>query len=303
MRFRHGTRLLGPLFPVPFLLAAAGFLYGCACPLEKKNPASDPTPHTLVVKGPAGALHVEDGGTGGIPVLFVHGLGGDSEVWAAQLAHLRPSRRAVALDMRGHGRSDAPKDGDYSIPAMASDVAAVADALGLQRFVLVGHSWGGPIIAAYAGRHPGRVAGLLFADPAGDLTQLSPKEIEGFRKSMREGDEAANIRAFFKQMLAPAAPGVADKVLASVAKAPLSMFGAAWEGMFAYSPARDLARFGGPMLTVITAQNKEPYSLQNVDRRIQVVEMAGVSHWVMMDKPEEFNAAMDRFLALCAKGK
>ena len=57
------------------------------------------------------------------------------------------------------------------------------------------------------------------------------------------------------------------------------------------------------MLTVITPQNKEPYSLQNLDRRIQVVEMTGVSHWVMMDKPEEFNAAMDRFLTLCEKGK
>jgi pimeloyl-ACP methyl ester carboxylesterase len=137
----------------------------------------------------------------------------------------------------------------------------------------------------------------------GDLTKLSPKEIEGFRKSVSEGDQAANILGFFKQMLVPAAPGVAERVLASVKATPVPVFISAWEGLFAYSPAQDLSRYPGPMLTIITPQNKEPYSLQNLDSKIQVMEMTGTSHWVMMDKPQEFDAAMDRFLTNCEPSK
>ena len=281
------------------LLATAAFLCGCSCPLSKKSPASASVPRTLVIQRPAGAIVAEESGAGGLPVLFVHGLGGDSQVWAEQVARLRPQRTVVTMDLPGHGQSVPSKNGDYSVQAMASAVGAVADALQLKRFVLVGHSWGGAIVAAYAGAHPDRVAGILFADPVGDLTKLAPKEMEGFRKGVLEGDPAANILGFFKQMLAPAAPGVADRVLATVKATPVPVFTAAWEGLFAYSPVPDLSRYPGPMLTIITPQNKEPYSLQNLDPKIQVIEMAGTSHWLMMDKPAEFDAAMDRFLTTC----
>ena len=120
------------------------------------------------VTGPAGALEVDDGGRGGLPVVLVHSLAGNSTHWTAQLEHLRRDRRAVALDLRGHGRSEPPKDGDYTIAAMAGDIAAVVDTLGLDRFVLVGHSMGGGVALAYAGAHPDRVAGLVLVDPIGD---------------------------------------------------------------------------------------------------------------------------------------
>ena len=299
MRLRQCARPSGLFFSVLCLLTVAVVLAGCSCPLNTKSPAPASAPHTLVVQSPEGAIHVVDSGAGGIPVLFVHGLAGNSAVWVAQVAHLLPLRRVITMDLPGHGQSQPAKNGDYSIPAMASAVGTVADALQLKRFVLVGHSWGGAIVAAYAGAHPDRVAGVLFADPVGDLTKLSPKEIEGFRKTMLEGDQAANILGFFQKMLAPAAPGVADRVLAAVKATPVIVITSAWDGLFVFSSAQDLNRYPGPMLTIITPQNKEPYSLQNLDRRIQVVEMTGTSHWVMMDKPEEFNATMDRFLLGC----
>lgn len=248
--------------PRPFcffltLLVSAALLCGCSCPLNQKSPASASAPRTLVIQRPAGAIVAEESGAGGLPVLFVHGLGGDSHVWSEQVARLRPQRSVITMDLPGHGQSEPAKNGDYSVQAMASAVGAVADALHLKRFILVGHSWGWAIVAAYAGAHPDRVAGILFADPVGDLTKLSPKEMEGFRKSVFEGDEAANIMGFFKEMLAPAAPGVAERVLATVKATAVSVFTSAWEGLFAYSPVRDLNRYPGPMLTIITPQNKE----------------------------------------------
>jgi len=67
-------------------------------------------------------IEVDDGGREGLPVVFLHSLGGNVTQWSAQLEHLRPGRRSVALDWRGHGRSGVPPDGDYSVSAAAADV-------------------------------------------------------------------------------------------------------------------------------------------------------------------------------------
>src|SRR6476659_5678336 len=85
------------------------------------------------VVGKQGRLRVDDGGSGGTAVVFVHGNGGNRTQWAAQLRHLRAGRRAVAFDLRGMGESETARNGDYSVEGFAEDVAAVADALGLRR--------------------------------------------------------------------------------------------------------------------------------------------------------------------------
>ncbi|HEX3142240.1 MAG TPA: alpha/beta hydrolase, partial [Rhizobacter sp.] len=147
-------------WPVWAALAALTVLVVAAC-------AWPGAARRRVVKGPAGQLAVDGGGSGGLPVLFVHSFAGSTQHWQPQLQHLRSSRRAVAMDLRGNGHSDPPRNNDYAITGFADDIAAVADGLGLQRFVLVGHSMGGSAAAAYARQHPDRVAGLaLVATPA-----------------------------------------------------------------------------------------------------------------------------------------
>lgn len=79
------------------------------------------------VRDTAGTLFVDDGGAGGMPVLFLHSFGGSSVHRARQLAHERRSRRAVALDFRAHGKSAAPATMDYGVASFASDIGAVAD--------------------------------------------------------------------------------------------------------------------------------------------------------------------------------
>ena len=154
-------------------------------------------------------LFVDDGGaldahSGRPPVVFLHAAAGDTTHFSAQLAHLRGTRRALALDFRGHGRSAPPRDGDYSIAALAADVARVADAMNLGRFVLVGHSMGGAAAVAYAGAHGDRLAGLLLLDPASDGRAL-PAELRAgswppcarrrtWRRSRPTGGPCWNLR-------------------------------------------------------------------------------------------------------------
>jgi pimeloyl-ACP methyl ester carboxylesterase len=123
--------------------------------------------HTSRIKGPEGFLYVEDGGTGDIPVVFLHSFGGSTEHWNNQREHLETTRRVVAFDFRGNGRSDPAAENRYNPEALADDLAAVADSLKLERFVLVGHSMGGAVAVAYTAAHRERVAGLVLAGAPG----------------------------------------------------------------------------------------------------------------------------------------
>jgi len=286
-RFVVAAALAGVL-----LLGSSGC---CSCFLPGKGP--DPQARLSWVDGPQGRLRVEDGGRGNLlPVVFVHGLAADRHVWTNQVEHLRWYRKAVSFDLRGHGESDAAKNADYSMEAYASDIAAVVDALGLQKFVLVGHSMGGAIVGAYAGRHPERVAGLLLADPVGDLAMLPKEAMEPWLRGFEPQNYEAFREKWFGDMLAPARPATKDMVLADLRKSRREVVAASAASMVSYDPVPALKGFPGPMLTIVTVQNQESYSLQNVIPRLPSKEMTDVSHWLQLDNPSGFNALMDDFL-------
>lgn len=258
----------------------------------------EPFPSTpLEIAGPAGTLFVEDGGTDALPVVFVHGLGGTAGQWRAQLAHLRPWTRALALDLRGHGRSTPAADGAYAVADLAADVSAVADELGLERFVLVGHSLGGSVAIEVARREGAeRVAGLVLVDPNGDQTKIPRAELDAFLDSLRAAP-ADEMRWYFKQVLAGAAPGVAERVIGDLEATPPEALVAALSSSFEYSPAAALGDYDGPVLSVISDMNTLPYSLHELDPDLPVRPVAGTSHWLMLDRPDELNRLLEEFLA------
>jgi pimeloyl-ACP methyl ester carboxylesterase len=108
-------------------------------------------------------LHVVDQGQGdGTPLLLVHGFTGSDVDWADVQPALAAHRRVVSYTHRGHGDSaHAPA---YSFDALVSDLEAVADALGLARMHLLGHSMGGIVALRYAFAHPERVRSLVVMD-------------------------------------------------------------------------------------------------------------------------------------------
>ena len=166
------------------------------------------------IPGPGGKLFVDDGGSGGVPVVFIHSFAGDSTHWTEQLKHLRKTRRAIALDLRGHGQSQPPANGDYSIDALEADVTAVVDTLKLDRFVLVGHSLGGPTAIAYAAENPSKVAGLVLVASAAKTPPDTAKQViaslekdydtvyEGYAAKLLKGAQPQVARKVHKEMLA-----------------------------------------------------------------------------------------------------
>ncbi|HEX4964236.1 MAG TPA: alpha/beta hydrolase [Thermoanaerobaculia bacterium] len=254
---------------------------------------------SLWLGGPAGNLYVRDGGAEEhpetLPILFLHSLGGNGGQWSLQLDHVRRHRRGVALDFRGHGESDPAENGDYSIAGLAGDVAAVADQLGLRRFVLAGHSLGSAVAIEYAGRHPERVAGLLLVDPNGDMSRLPQEESRSFLATL-QADPLGELESYFRQLVVGGDPDAAAWVLEDLRLTHEDAVAKAAEGALRYEPLPALARYPGPKLSVISDMNRLPYSLHNLLPDLPVSLMTGTGHWVMMDRPEVFNHLLDEFV-------
>lgn len=101
-------------------------------------------------------------------IVFQHGFAGVAESWEYQLAHFANQYRVIAPDLRGHGQSDAPRS-DYSMAELIQDMSAVIDTLDLpEKFVLVGHSFGGAICIEFANAFPERIAKLILVATAGE---------------------------------------------------------------------------------------------------------------------------------------
>ncbi|HYO55153.1 alpha/beta hydrolase [Archangium sp.] len=104
------------------------------------------------------------------PVLFLHGGPGYNSYSFARLmgTRLEKNRRMVYLDQRGCGRSERPWDGRYSLDVLVADLEALRQELGVERWVLLGHSFGGTLALEYAARHPERVAGVVYVSGISD---------------------------------------------------------------------------------------------------------------------------------------
>jgi pimeloyl-ACP methyl ester carboxylesterase len=248
------------------------------------------------VAGPAGSLQVDDGGRGAPAVLFVHSLAGNIGQWSAALAHCRGTRRAVAFDLRGHGRSAGPSGNDaFALEALAGDVAAVADACGLERFVLVGHSLGGGVALAYAGMHPARVERLLLLDPVGDGTRLPADEVQAFLDRLDSDAYTITIESYWQTIGGPD-PAVRERLLRDLRDTPRATVVAGLRASMRFDPAPALSRYRGPTLAVVTPANDAPFSLHQVGKLPHRV-IEGTGHWIQLDRPAEFARILDGFVA------
>ncbi|OZC04165.1 alpha/beta fold hydrolase [Rubricoccus marinus] len=113
------------------------------------------------------------------PALFIHGIGASKDHWPPLAKPLAERLRVIAPDLPGFGESDRSPEGDYSMAAQGETVIAIADALGLDRFHLVGQSMGGRVVAETAARHAGRLFSLWMIAPAGAMGEEQSEMIEG----------------------------------------------------------------------------------------------------------------------------
>ena len=103
----------------------------------------------------------------GLPLVLVHGFGGNADHWTRTAKALTPKMRVIAPDLIGFGTSDAPKGGDYTIPTQVARLHALLQQIGVTKAHFGGNSMGGWIAGAYAAAYPNEVASLWMLNSAG----------------------------------------------------------------------------------------------------------------------------------------
>jgi 2-(acetamidomethylene)succinate hydrolase len=119
-------------------------------------------------------------------VLFLHGTSANLGVWDEVIDAMREPGSCLAVDQRGHGRSDKPATG-YGAGDYCHDMVALQDVLGLRPLVVVGHSLGARNAWVFAARHPDRVAGVLAVDY---VPFVEPEVLDALEVRVAAGDRA-----------------------------------------------------------------------------------------------------------------
>ncbi|CAN7332985.1 alpha/beta hydrolase [Caballeronia sp. LjRoot34] len=128
-------------------------------------------------------IHVEEQGSGAPSLIFLHYWGGSSRTWRDVIGALPGAHHTLAVDLRGWGASDGPREG-YALADFADDVRDVIAERGVSNFVLVGHSMGGKIAQLIASQKPEGLVGLVLVAPSPPTPLALPPEV-------REGMESA----------------------------------------------------------------------------------------------------------------
>lgn len=148
-------------------------------------------------------IHLRDTGPrDALSIVLLHGSNSDLHTWDEWAAGLSEDYRVIRFDQVGHGLTGPDPDSDYSRANYTRDVLEIADALGLDRFVIGGNSMGGKHALAFAAEHPERVAGLILVDASGG-PMLSPEELaaeSGQDGGQEDDDDGGNIGFAIAQM-------------------------------------------------------------------------------------------------------
>lgn len=250
-----------------------------------------------MIDGPPGSLFADDGGTDEPAVLFVHSLAGNASQWSASLARLRGGgRRAVALELRGHGRSDPPADDDFSVEAYSRDVLAAADRIGLERFVLVGHSMGAAVAARAAAGAPERVSRLLLVDGAHARQEPTPDE-RAWLEALGSDAYAELIGEFWTSILGASEPPVRERVLADLRATPRRTVISSFRALVAHDPLDDLRSYAGPKALLLTDVGDNPAAPHHHLPDLPHMVIHGTGHWPQLDRPEPFADWLEKCLS------
>jgi pimeloyl-ACP methyl ester carboxylesterase len=243
-------------------------------------------------------IRYEVAGSGSPAIVFVHGWSCDRTYWREQMTVFPARHLAVAIDLAGHGESGIGRTA-WTMPAFGDDVAAVANQLGLERVVLVGHSMGGDVVVEAALRLGDRVAGVVWVDTYQALEEVSTaEEVDAFVEPFRR-DFPGKTRRFVRGLFPPTAdPDLVEWVAADMAAAPpevaLDALGHAWGND---GPVLDaIERLKVPVVAINPAD--PPTNVESLARRgVRTVIVQGTGHFPMLEDPRPFDAALDEVIA------
>ena len=229
----------------------------------------------------------------GPAVIFVHGWTCDESSWQSQVPAFSKQYRVITLDLPGHGKSDLPRNGMFSMELFARAVEAVRAEAKVDRAVFVGHSMGTPVIRTYALMYPAHVAGLVLVDGlvqiAGEPSRARPAMVGPEGLKAREN----MVRGMFGPATTPQLQQHILKMMLGTKEATADgAMRATWEPSWVKNDP-----ITAPVLGVYAARplaSRE--AITRIFPKVEYHEIPGSAHFLMMEKPDDFNRLLSAFL-------
>lgn len=232
-----------------------------------------------------------------VPVLFLHGFGGDLDNWLFNLDAVAAAAPVIALDLPAHGQSAVRLPGGGTLADLAGFVLKFLDTIGVERVHAVGHSMGGAIAAQMALAAPQRVASLVLIASAGLGAEINSGYIEGFVAAATRRELKPVIEQLFADPSLVSRQLLDDllkfKRLDGVSQTLAQLGGALFGGgRQAAQPVAQLAGQGLPITVVWGRQDRiiPVAHAANAPAGAAVHVLEGAGHMVMMEKAAEVNA-------------
>jgi 3-oxoadipate enol-lactonase len=246
----------------------------------------------------------EDVGSGP-SVVLLHGYPFNRSMWADQMAELKKHHRVIVPDLRGHGGSAVSQAA--SMQSMATDVASLLETLNISRATIGGLSMGGYVALAFYRLFPLRVRSLVLADTRAqaDTDDGKQNREQQAEKALREGMEGI-ADGLLPKLLAPETvtkhPEIVKRLRGMMAETNPEGAAAALRGMAGRQDQTSfLSRIIAPTLILVGSEDaitpvadSELMHREIGGSRLKIIEGAG--HVSNLERPEEFNAALVKFL-------
>jgi pimeloyl-ACP methyl ester carboxylesterase len=245
----------------------------------------------------ANKIHYKSYGTGKDALVLVHCWTCNMDLWRDHIPELSKRARVVALDLPGHGLSDKPETA-YSMDFFADAIDAVMKDAGVEHAVLVGHSMGTPVVRQFYRKYPQKTLGLVIVD--GALRPFGTKEQrEQFTAPLRGPNYKEAGAQMFAAMGATLSDADKERVKTSFLNTPQYVMVSSMDAMYTdtlYAPDK----INVPVLAILA---KSPFWQPDTEQFLRSLApdltfqmWEGVSHFLFLERPKEFDAAVIAFL-------
>ncbi|MCU0246114.1 MAG: alpha/beta hydrolase [Bryobacter sp.] len=233
-------------------------------------------------------VYYETSGKGAKTVVMIHGWTCDHTFWSAQVPAFSRQYKVIALDLPGHGRSAGAEA--YPVTLFARAVEAVMSEEKTGKAILMGHSMGGAVILTFARLFPSKLTGAVLVDSFMRDAAAAAMPVNFHERFAGEAGKEARRKMVEGMFSAATAPEAREHILKGMLGAPESTAMGAMKGMFEPEVWRE-GQSQAPALAVVA--NPKQITEAAVRARFPNLtyrDMPGTGHFLMMEKPAEFNA-------------
>jgi len=293
------------LAPGAMVLAVLA-LFGCA---RKEDAPPPPAPAAAKESAPGeGAPRIAiapDGvhvqyhvyGSGEPTLVFIHGWSCDSNYWREQVPVFKQRYQVVTVDLAGHGGTDGNRS-EWTIRNFGQDVTTALSAVASDQIILVGHSMGGPVAIEAARKLGKRVIGIIGVDTFNSVGAPAPNkaQVDALLKDF-EADFIGQTRKFVTEHLfqPDANRELANKVAYDMSLSPPRVAVPSLRAVLEYDFSEPLKEISVPIVA-IDSDLGEPVNearIRKVLPKFHATIITGVGHFLMMEDPARFNAALE----------